>query len=193
MSNMKTIRIATHLRASADIVWPAVKTPQAFVHVARGMLRYPAAERLDRPWQVGDQISGRTFLFGLLPFSHHHLTVSSIDNDNHVLVSDERGGAIRAWRHDLIVTPIDDTSCTYEDVIEFDAGLLTPVVAAYATLFYRHRQRRWRQLAPLLRAVADASEANPSARPGIAELDAQPIRPRGRRGFGRARWPRRDR
>ena len=152
---MRTIIIRTELAAPADITWQALKTPHAFVHVATGMLRYPAAERLDRPWQVSDQLGGWTFLFGVFPFSYHHLTVSSIDDDARVLVSDEHGGLVRSWHHELVVTPIDDTSCAYEDRVDIDAGVFTSVVAAFALAFYRHRQRRWRRLARLLAAVSD--------------------------------------
>ena len=150
---MRTVTVHTRLDAPADIVWRAVTTPHAFVHVARGMLRYPAAERLDRPWQVGDHLQGWTFLFGVLPFSYHHITVASIDDDARVVASDEHGGVIRTWRHDVIVTPLDDISCRYDDRIDIDAGVLTPVVAAYARLFYRYRQHRWRALARLLAAT----------------------------------------
>jgi hypothetical protein len=154
---MRTITVSTPLDAPADVVWHAANTPQAFVHVARGMLRYPAAERQRGPWRVGDRLEGWTLLFGAVPFSYHHLTVAAIDDDARVLTSDEHGGMIRTWRHDLTVTPVDDTSCRYEDRIEIDAGWLTPVVAAYAWLFYRHRQRRWRELARLLAATVARS------------------------------------
>jgi len=153
---IQTITVATHLDASADIVWRGVNTPHAFVHVARGMLRYPAAERLQRPWQVGDQVRGWTLLFGVVPFSYHHLTVASIDEGARVLTSAEHGGVIRTWNHVVTVTPIDDTSCRYEDRIDIEAGPLTPIVVAYATLFYRYRQRRWRGLARLLAASSAA-------------------------------------
>ena len=151
---MRTISISTELDAPADVVWRAVKTPQAFVHVAKGMLRYPAAERVDRPWQMGDQLDGWTFLFGVVPFSVHHLAVASIDDQRRVLVSHEHGGLVRTWHHTLVVTAVDDASCRYEDRIAIDAGLLTPVVVLYASIFYRHRQRRWRRLARLLAAAS---------------------------------------
>ena len=150
---MRTVTVHTRLDAPVDIIWHAVNTPHAFVHVARGMLRYPAAERLDRPWQVGDHLEGWTFLFGVLPFSRHHLDVVSIDHDAHVLISDEHGGAIRTWRHELVVASIDDTSCRYTDRIDIDAGILTPMIVAFAHVFYRYRQRRWRELARLLAAT----------------------------------------
>lgn len=156
---MVTVSVRSTLDAPADVVWSAVKTPHAFVHVARGMLRFPAAERLDRPWQVGDDIAGWTLLFGFVPFSKHRLTIESIDDDRRELVSDERGGAIRTWRHELIVTEIDGDRSGYEDRIQIDAGPLTTVVAAYAAVFYRYRQRRWRSLASLLAATAAVTQS----------------------------------
>ena len=153
---MKTCSVTTVLDAPAEVVWSGVKTPHAFVHVARGLVRFPAAERVDGPWRVGTEITGWTFLFGFLPFSVHTLRVESIDEKTMTLVSDEEGGLLRMWRHELITTPIDEHSCHYEDRIEIDAGILTPLVVAYAKLFYRGRQRRWRKLAPMLAAVETA-------------------------------------
>lgn len=152
---MRTITITTDLDASADVVWSAMKTPQAFVHVAGSMLRYPVAERLDRPWRVGDELEGWTFLGGVLPFSRHRLEVVRIDDGERVLATKERGGAVKRWDHELRVDPLDDRRCTYEDRITIDAGPLTPVIVAFAHVFYRYRQRRWRAIAPLLATVRD--------------------------------------
>ncbi len=35
----------------------------------------------------------------------------------------------------------------YSDVIDIDAGILTPLVWGFAHLFYHYRQMRWRKLA----------------------------------------------
>jgi len=149
---MRTIEVSTILDAPADVIWPATKTPHAFVYVARGMLRFPASERLERPWQVGDEVRGWIFLFGVVPFSKHRIVVDSIDEEARVLISNEGGGPIRTWRHELITTEVNARQCHYTDRIHIDAGLLTPLVAGFAKLFYRYRQRRWRQIAPLLAA-----------------------------------------
>ena len=89
-------------------------------------------------------------LFGVVPFSRHHLTIVEIDDARMVMRSDEHGGLIRSWRHDITVTPLDGVSCRYEDRIEIDAGMFTRAVVWYATAFYTVRQRRWRHLAPAL-------------------------------------------
>lgn len=162
---MRTIVMATELAAPAEVVWSAMKTPQAFVHVAGSMLRYPVAERLGRPWRVGDQLTGWTFLGGVLPFSRHHLHVVRIDDDERVLATNERGGAVKRWDHELRAEPLGERRCTYEDRITIDAGLLTPLIVAFAHLFYRYRQRRWRAMAPLLATVVPTrpSPAGPAA------------------------------
>jgi hypothetical protein len=154
---MAIVSVSTELAAPAALVWQAAKTPHAFVHVAKGMLRFPAAERIDRPWQEGDRLAGWILLFGFVPFSIHHLRVASIDEASRTLVSEERGGPIRRWRHDVFVTVLDAGTCRYEDRIEIEAGPLTPLVTAFASVFYRYRQRRWRGLARLLAAVTGAS------------------------------------
>jgi hypothetical protein len=154
---MRTITVSTHLDAPAGVVWPTATTPHVFVHVAKGMLRMPAAERLDRPWRVGDEVRGWTLLFGVIPFSRHRLAIESIDDERRRIISDEGGGMIRSWRHELIVTPLGGDRCEYVDRIAIDAGPMTTLVAGFAAVFYRYRQRRWRALAPLLAASATAT------------------------------------
>lgn len=150
---MRTIDLSTDLDAPAPAVWAAVGTPGAFRLVTRGLVRMPAiAHRHDR-WHEGETVIGWIFLFGLVPFSRHHIHVARLDDESMLLRSVEHGGLVRRWNHDITVTPIDETRCRYRDVIEIDAGPLTPVVAAWAAVFYRIRQRRWRELAPALLPV----------------------------------------
>jgi hypothetical protein len=155
---MVIVRRSCDLDAPAQVVWRTVQTPQAFVHVAAPVLRFPVAERVHRPWRTGDAIVGWTWLLGVVPFSRHHLAVAAIDDEAMTLDSDEHGGVVRVWRHHIAVTPLTDATCRYVDEIDIDAGPLTPVVAAFARVFYAHRQRRWRRLAPLLAAVGPGSE-----------------------------------
>ena len=102
---------------------------------------------------MGDEVEGWTLLFGFVPLSKHRIRVVSIDDDAHTFISAESGGAVRNWDHEICVGAVDGGNCTYVDRVEIDAGALTPVVHALATVFYKYRQRRWRALAPLLAAA----------------------------------------
>jgi hypothetical protein len=144
---MATVERFVELEATPDLVWQAVKTPAAFRTVTRGLLRMPAIANRDGEWHEGETVVGWVFLFGFVPFSRHHLHIAAIDNEHRVLRSQEHGGLVRQWNHEIEVEPISASHCRYTDRIEIDADLLTPAVVAYARVFYRLRQRRWRVLA----------------------------------------------
>ncbi len=148
-----TVTRTTLLEAPAAAVWQAVRTPRAFVTVTRGLLRFPVVESRTDEWEQGEQVVGWTWLFGLLPFNRHHLTVARIDHEQMILTSDEHGGLIRSWVHDIIVEPVDADRCRYTDRVAIDAGWATLPVTAFAWVFYRRRQRRWRRLAQELSHV----------------------------------------
>ena len=145
--DMAIVERSTRLEASADAVWAAVKTPAAFRAVTRRLLSIPVIGDRSDEWREGETVVGWVFLFGLLPFSRHHLHVAQIDESTRTLRSREFGGLITTWNHDIEVMPFDTTSCLYRDRIEIEAGVVTPLIVIFARWFYRLRQRRWRALA----------------------------------------------
>lgn len=160
---MSTVSVSTELEADAAVVFDAVTTVDAFAHVTRGLLTYlPARGRRGRMHE-GDELRGWLLLGGVVPFSRHRMRIERIDHAERILRSDEGGGAIRSWRHLIRVTPLAPGRCRYEDVIEIDAGPLTPLVRLFAEGFYRVRQRRWRALAPVLAATAASERADAAA------------------------------
>lgn len=146
-TNPTTLTRTTILDAPAEAIWRAVLRPRSFTTVTRGMLRMPVLKGRTRDWQPGERIVGRIWLFGFVPLHCHHLEVAQIDHDARLLRSDEHGGLIRVWRHDIVVEPLDDRRCRYTDRLDIEAGWATRPVALFAAVFYRIRQRRWRQLA----------------------------------------------
>lgn len=139
------VRLTTRLDVAADRAFAAVQQPRLLVHVARA--RFPQLERRVQPWRQGETVTTWVLLFGFIPFSRHHLTIARLDPDRRELESDEHGGVIRRWRHLIRLEPLEDGRSRYTDQVTIDAGPLTPVVRAWAEVFYRHRQRRWRRLA----------------------------------------------
>lgn len=147
---MAIVDLSTELNAPAERIWSAVKTPAAFRKVTRGLLWFPVIGHRDDDWQEGETVIGWVFLFGFIPFSKHRLRVEGIDDQARTLSSEETGGLLKLWNHDIVVTAINETTCRYRDRIEIDAGVVTPIVVWYAKWFYRMRQRRWRVLAKRL-------------------------------------------
>ncbi|TVR38514.1 MAG: hypothetical protein EA388_00235 [Nitriliruptor sp.] len=141
-----TLTRTTDLDAPAPVVWGAVCTPTAFRTVTRGVLRYPPVSRRADPWREGETVSGRLWLFGVLPLNRHSIRVARINPDALTLTSDEHGGLIRSWVHDIVLEPIDAHHTRYTDRVKIEAGWATLPVTAFAWVFYRIRQARWRRL-----------------------------------------------
>lgn len=144
---MAIVDLSSSLSASADAIWDAAKTPAAFRKVTRGLLTMPVINKRRDEWREGETVIGWVFLFGFIPFSRHHLHIEKIDDEAQTLSSRERGGLLKRWDHDIIVTQVSPEMCSYRDRIDIDAGVVTPVVVLFARFFYRMRQRRWRALA----------------------------------------------
>lgn len=159
VTSERTISRTTILDAPCDVVWAAVRTPQAFRFITAGLLGWSPARRRTEPWVQGEELSGWLFLGGVLPFSRHRIRFATIDDQRRLLQSEESGGLIRSWCHDITVEPADGDRTRYTDTIRIHAGAATPVVAAFASVFYRARQRRWRTLAPILTASDRARHA----------------------------------
>jgi hypothetical protein len=50
----------------------------------------------------------------------------------------------KIWRHTITLNDAPGGRTRYTDIIDIYAGPLTGAVAAFARVFYRYRQTRWR-------------------------------------------------
>jgi hypothetical protein len=142
-----TVQLATRLSLSADSAWERLKRKNTFLYVTRGMVGYSGAESWpDELFRVGATIPMRVRLFHLGLATPHEVQVVRVDEAVREIETEERNGSVRSWRHRMRVEPVSDSHCRYVDRIEIDAGLLTPLVWAFAFLFYKYRQARWRRL-----------------------------------------------
>lgn len=147
-----TVDVSCDLDASRAAIMGALRRVDTLATVTRGLLAFEAADgSLPEIWPTdGTPVSLRVRPFGLPIGWTHEIRIVEVDDDRGFLRSDEHGGAIHRWEHVIQVVPITDGRSRYRDVVHIDAGVLTLPVAAWAALFYRVRQRRWRRLAPTL-------------------------------------------
>ncbi|PIE36719.1 MAG: hypothetical protein CSA54_03555 [Gammaproteobacteria bacterium] len=141
-----TVRLSCTLPAGQATVWSLVGKSQTLVYITRGMLGFAGAADFPAQWQVGTRLSTRLLALGFIPLWTHHLSIDSIDPAACKIVSDEGGGIVSSWKHLIEIAAIDDKHCRYTDQVEISAGIFTPLVYAWAHIFYRYRQRRWRKL-----------------------------------------------
>jgi hypothetical protein len=161
------IRRQTLLPCSAEDAWAAVQTSRLLEEVSDPVvrLRPPRGEKsLPRKWANLSTNHMRPLLFGLLPWPIRTMTIERLDSRRRVIQTREFDALVSKWDHLIAIEPVDRRHCRYVDDVEVRAGLLTPLVWLFATLFYRHRQRRWRRVAQRL----TAAPATPSTMMGLA-------------------------
>jgi hypothetical protein len=147
-------RVSTSLDAAPSFVWEAVKRLDTFRYVTRGVLGFRVA---GDPGELrkGMVVRGRLLFFHAIPAWMHEIRVLEVDESRMEILTSEGGGPVSNWGHRITVAPAGGRT-RYTDEIEIDAGAITPLVWAYAHVFYRYRQARWRRLARTLPRVAPA-------------------------------------
>ncbi len=145
------IKIQTTLNCSPDAAWREVKKVSLLQYVARPLVAfspvYPTA--FPEYWPEHETVIVNFKIFNLIPFGRHSLDMEKIDDKERKLQTREKSHVLKKWDHLIHITSKDGKT-VYTDEVEFDAGILTPVVWIFANIFYRHRQRRWNKLAPSL-------------------------------------------
>lgn len=143
---MKVV-ISTEFACSFEQVVEQVKKTKLLRYVAHPLVQF---EPIDPP-VFPNEWSGRTYwvnmkLFGLFPFGKQAIVISVFSNEDSFTMRDAGHSAlIKVWDHRIKIFR-GSTEVSYQDEIDIQAGLLTPVVWLFALFFYRHRQRRWRRL-----------------------------------------------
>ena len=130
-----------------------VQTPRLLIHVASPLVRFIPLEPKSFPetWEAKEYLVSMR-LFGLVPMGRQVINISRRDRSpemGHFYIEfrdNGHGSLISKWDH-LISIEEAPQGCKYTDRVEVKAGLLTPFVWLFAWFFYRHRQRRWKQLA----------------------------------------------
>jgi ligand-binding SRPBCC domain-containing protein len=144
------VRLGTELAAPPERVWETVQKVDTLRYITRGLLGFRPLSPVHDGLGEGDVIRIRLLFFHVLPAWKHEIRIVRVDEEARRIETAEHGGAVKTWKHQISVDPAGGGNTYYTDRIEVDAGPLTPLIWAYAQLFYRYRQRRWRKLARTL-------------------------------------------
>jgi hypothetical protein len=146
------ITVTSILDCSPDAAWEAIQRPDLMVHISRPLLHMSVEQPHEWParWEHGQYLV-RLRLFGILPAGEQVIRIEDPEVEppaGHYAVRDRGWGSFaHTWDHEITLAPTPDGRTLYRDRVVVGAGILTPLVAAFAQVFYRHRQRRLRRLA----------------------------------------------
>lgn len=142
---MKAI-INTELNIPSEDAWFLVKQSKTLIYVCKGLLAFNGSNSFPEQWREGAIIHTRLLFFGVIPAWQHSLRFESISNELKIILTQEKGGLVQSWNHEIKVEEKSSTSCIYTDTVDIKAGLFTPLVWLFASFLYRYRQRRWKLL-----------------------------------------------
>lgn len=141
--------ITTTLDCSKDRVWQEVKTSRLLEYVAAPLIVFEPLQPICFPqvWEEGRYLITMK-LFGWLPFGRQWMVISIPQADEQVyqIRDNGYGDRIARWDHRITIQDAPDGKTSYTDQVDIEAGLITPLVWLFSQVFYRHRQRRWRNL-----------------------------------------------
>ena len=150
------VRLSTPLHAPPEWVAAQLQSTAVFRHITAPLVRFtrPGGAPWPSHWSPGD-LPLQMWLLGLLPMGSQTVRISiepaAQDGSWPTLRDNGEGTLMRRWDHRITLQPLPNGGTLHTDDIEVVARhlpwLMTPLSAAFAQLFYRHRQRRWRQLA----------------------------------------------
>lgn len=147
---MATVELSTTLACTPGEAWERVRTSALLLHVAAPLIRFTPKGGTPFPaiWQPGEYRAWM-WLFGLVPIGWQAVVISepAPDGAARFIRDNGYGPLIRGWDHWITIAPGEGGTTHYTDRVEVEAGLLTPLIVAFARVFYAHRQRRWRELA----------------------------------------------
>ena len=141
-------RISTTFPGDVELLWGEISKIESLLHVCAPILKFKTANGSQSPkeWDIDSPYHFRLSLFGLIPLGEHIITLRTINRADNLIISQERGSLAPVWNHTISFSTKSPGSMTYADEIEIRAGILTPFIWAFAHVFYRHRQRRWKKL-----------------------------------------------
>jgi len=141
------VDVSTFLPVEPSKVEAHLRTSRLLIHVASPLVKFiPLGDtRLPETWKEGTYwVSLR--LLGFIPFGKQAVVISYPESQGGFSLRDNgHSMLVKKWDHRITIVP-SGTGTLYRDHVVIEAGALTVCIWAFAQLFYRYRQRRWRQL-----------------------------------------------
>ena len=138
---MVTVTVKGEYDVDAQTLWRHVvryDTLQALMNAGAVRVALPEGEERE-----GDDVQLTFRLWGRLPVGRWRIRVVERDDARLRLRSEESGAGVRRWAHTIQIAPVAPARARQTDTIEIEAGILTPLIAAFARREYaaRHRAR----------------------------------------------------
>jgi hypothetical protein len=136
------IHITSIFPADRETVFQKLQEIETLRYICAPLATFTPLEDCQK-WQAG-----AVFRFDLsacgLKFGVHTINVKKFDIDK--ILTHEHNKNVPVWNHIIKLEKCGKTQTRYSDIVEVHSGWKTLFIWLWANLFYRHRQRKWREL-----------------------------------------------
>ena len=146
---MATLTRTSVLPIAAEDLWRTIHDPNTLVRLTAPLLEITPLE----PKVFPEEFMPAAYVvslkgLGFLPLGRQAINISHPAPEpgeslpRYVLQDRGSGDLAQRWDHRVTIEPLSKTACRLTDVVDVDAGLLTPFVALFAGMLLRHRHAR---------------------------------------------------
>jgi hypothetical protein len=136
------IKVTSIFPASREKIFEKLQEIETLRYICSPLATFTPLDS-NRKWEAG-----AVFRFVLtacgLKFGVHTINVKKFDIDK--ILTHENNKEVRVWNHIITLENSGENQTKYSDIVEVRAGWKTLFIWLWANLFYRHRQRKWREL-----------------------------------------------
>jgi hypothetical protein len=136
------IKVTSIFPASRERVFAKLQEIETLRYICAPLATFTPLEDSQK-WQAG-----AVFRFDLtacgLKFGVHTIKVKKFDLNK--ILTHEHNKNVPVWNHIIMLENYGKTQTKYSDIVEVRAGWKNLFIWLWANVFYRHRQRKWREL-----------------------------------------------
>lgn len=141
----KRVVITTTFDCNINEVWQRIQNVSTLVEICKPMARFtPHKGDMPIKWIIGKSYDFNLYFHCALPMGKHTIMIESMNEQTYEIQSREHNTLVPIWNHLIKIQSSKDGKVNYTDEIDLYAGCLTNLVAWWTSLFYKHRQKRWK-------------------------------------------------
>ncbi|MFN6945887.1 MAG: hypothetical protein ACK4ND_13140 [Cytophagaceae bacterium] len=143
-----------NIETSFNIGFPTaikyVQYPSLLEYIVWPLMQFEPLEPISFPsvWTEG-MFLVKMKLLGIVSLGTQYIQIElppSESSGTFVIRDNGSGQLIKVWDHIITIKKTGESTVSYRDEVTIKAGILTPFIWAFAYIFYKWRQFRWKKL-----------------------------------------------
>ncbi len=147
----RKITVTSTFENSANKIWDRILSIDTLIEICKPKATFKSCTgEMPEKWELRKIYPFKLFIYGLIPMGQHEIILEKIDREQNEILSREHNKIVKIWNHLIKMDSTGTEKTTYTDEVEIYAGIFTYITALWSISFYRHRQRKWQQIAKSL-------------------------------------------